>query len=220
MLWKTAGRIADLQNAVSEFSGLEWLAEMDVDDIDLHDLYDEETGRKVKGGRFYILSSNRQATDRLLRLWNRYQANEQLEHGFAKFEKIFACLLTLRRWDIRDRLRDTGILEIWRADYEAKQGTSSYINFEIELHYYRINNEKREQNIQEIQQKIESAGGTIGQNICIDDIAFHAIKARLPVASIGEVVRHDWAGAESSDNFPPVFNSEAVRYFRPNWATY
>ena len=212
---ETSSRIADFQNAVRNVPGLEWLVEMDVDDIDLHDLYDEETGHKVKGGRFYILSSTKQAIDWLLGLWKRYRAGEEIGDRLGKIKELFTYLLTVRRWDIRDRLRDTGILDIWREDYEAKKGTNSYIDFEIELHYYRTSNAKREQNSQEIRQKIESAGGTVGKIICIDDIAFHALKGKLPVASIGEVVRHNWDTAESFNNFPPVFNSEAVRYFRP-----
>ena len=61
---ETFCRIEGVQNAVSSVSGLKWLAEMDVDDIELHDLYDEQAGKQVKGGRFYISSSNKQATEK------------------------------------------------------------------------------------------------------------------------------------------------------------
>ena len=211
---ETAGRIEDLQNAVNRVPGLEWLADMDVDDIELHKLYDQETAPKVKGGRFYILSSNKQATDSLLGLWNQYQAGKKLDTGLGIFKELFTYLLTLRRWNITDRLRDTGILDVWREEYQNKKGSASDMNFEIELHY-RTNEEKRNQNIQEIQRKIENAGGSTGQTICNEDIAFHALKATLPVAGIEQVVQHNWDALEPPDNFLPVFSSEEVRYFRP-----
>ena len=214
LVMETSDQIDGLRNAVTRIHGLEWLAEMDVDDIELHDLYDEQTGKQIKGGRFYILASNRQATDRLLGLWKRHQEGKKLKHGLGKFKKIFTYLLTLRRWDVRDRLRDTGILVAWRKEYEDKKNTISYIDFEIELHY-RANIGRSNQMLREVSQKIESAGGEIKQTIRIDDIAFHALKATLPIAHIEQVVIHNWDTPESSDNFSPVFNSEAVRYFRP-----
>ncbi len=211
---ETSSRIEGVQNVVRRVPGLEWLAEMDVDDIELHDLYDEQAGKQVKGGRFYILSSNKQATDRLLGLWKRYKEGKKPEYGFGKFEKLFQYLLTLRRWDVRDRVRDTGILKEWREEWENKKGTDSYLDFEIELYYHRKNKD-RDKKAQEVRQKIENAGGEIRRPICIDDIAFHALKATLPIASIEQVVTHNWDKAELSNNFLPIFNSEAVRLFRP-----
>ncbi len=211
---ETSNRIEGLQNAVARIEGMEWLAEVDVDDIELHDLYDEETGKKVKGGRFYILSSNKQATDRLLGLWNQYKADTKFVHGLGKFQKVFSYLLTLRRWDVRDRLRDTGILDSWNAEYQLKIGTSSDIEFEIELHYWK-REDKRSSRFQEVVQEVESAGGSVGQSICMEAIAFHALKVTLPVNSIDKVMTHDWELDEPASEISPVFHSESVKYVRP-----
>ena len=214
LVMETSSRIDGLQNAVNKIPGLEWLAEMDVDDIELHDLYDEETGKKVKGGRFYLLSSNKQATDRLLGLWNQCKAGQTPAHGFGKFKEVFQHLITLRRWDIRDRLRDTGILDVWKEEFEIKKGTDSHVDFEIELHYSK-DEIKRNKRLNEIQAKVENAGGNVGQSICMEDIAFHALKASLPIDSIENVIGHNWDAAKPTDEFSPVFDSEAVRHFRP-----
>ena len=211
---ETASRIDGLQNAVKKITGLEWLAEMDVDDIELHDLYDEEKGKKVKGGRFYLLSSNKQATDRLLGLWNQHKEGRTLEHGLGKFKEVFEYLITLRRWNIGDRLRDTGILDAWKEDYQIKKGTDSYVDLEIELHYSE-DEAKRDRHLHEIKKKVENVGGSVGQSICIKYIAFHALKAKLPIGSIENVIEHNWDAAKPSDEFPPIFDSGAVRYFRP-----
>ena len=211
---ETSSQIDGLQNAINKISGLEWLAEMDVEDIELHDLYDEQTGKQIKGGRFYLLSSNKQATDRLLGLWNQCKAGEKPEHGYGKFKEVFQYLITLRCWDIRDRLRDTGILEAWKEEYQIKKGTDSYVDFEIELHYSK-DEMKRKKRLKEIQVEVKNAGGTVGQSICMEEIAFHALKARLPIGSIENVIEHNWDVAKSTDQFPAVFDSQAVRHFRP-----
>lgn len=214
LVMETSSRVEGLQNAVEQVEGLEWMSEVDVDDIELHDLYDEVTGKKVKGGRFYLLSSNKQAVDKLLSLWNRYKAGQRFDHGLGKFKNVFSYLLTLRRWDVRDRLRDTGILDVWKDEYQAKRGTSSDIEFEIELHYWR-SEDKRNRSFQEVVQKIESAGGSVGQFICKEEIAFHALKITLPVNSIDKVMEHDWELGEPASTLSPVFRSESVKYVRP-----
>ena len=214
LVMETSSRIDGLQNAVRQVEGLEWLAEVDVDDIELYNLYDEKTRKKVKGGRFYILSSNRQATDRLLGLWNQYKEDKEFPRGLGRFNKVFPYLLSLRRWNVRDRLRDTGILNRWKEDYQAQEGTSSEIEFEIELHYWR-SEDKRRSSYQEVVQKLESAGGSVGQSICMEDIAFHVLKAKLPVNNIDRIIDHDWGLDEPVSELSPVFHSDSVKYFRP-----
>ena len=214
LVMETSSRSDGLQNAVRKIEGLEWLAEVDVDDVELHELYDEKTGKKVYGGRFYILSSNKQATDRLLGLWQTYRSEKSLPRGYGKFGSIFTYLLTLRRWGLGDRLRETGILELWAQEYQLKKGTNSEITFEIELHFWR-SEDKRRSSLQEVTRKIKSAGGDVGQIICVDEIGFHALKASLPVNSVGSLLDHDWEVGEPPSEVPPIFHSESVRYIRP-----
>ena len=214
LVMETSNRIEGLQNAVLKISGLEWLAEMDVDEIELHNLYDESTGKKVKGGRFYLMSSNQQATDRLLGLWEKYSSGQDLPNGLGNFKNIFSYLITLRRWDVRDRLKDTGILDLWKEEYELKKGTASFLDFEIELHYRKAE-EKRNIKLEDIRQKIENAGGHSGQSLHIEDIAFHGLKAQLPVSSLENMANFDWEIAPQFVGLPPVFDNEAIRYVRP-----
>ena len=223
VLETSSQKIAGLQQAAQEIKGLEWLAELDVDEIELHDLYDEETKQEVKGGRFYLLSSNKQATDRLLRLW-RQSRKGKLERGLGKFNEVFKYLITLREWNLEDRLRDTGILEKWKDEWELKKGTESYISFEIELHYRR-DEKKGDEKFQEIKEEIESMEskegrrGKVGQVIRREEIAFHALKARIPVAGIEDVMDHDWNTGGSDDApstvFHSIFNKTSIKYFRP-----
>lgn len=214
LVMETSGEVGKLQNAVARIQGMEWLAEMDADDIELHDLYDEETAKKVKGGRLYLVSSNRQAADRLLGLWKKYKAGEKPEYGFGTFNKMFECLLTLRRWDVRDRLRDTNIIEKWQEEYELKKGTASNVDFEIELHY-RKNEKKRDEISQKIKEMVEYSGGSVRKSICIEDVAFHALKITLPIESIHSLIEFDWDSENLPTGILPIFHSEEVRHCRP-----
>lgn len=163
-----------------------------------------------------MLASNRTATDRLLSLWKKYRSNEKIDRGLGIFKELFPYLITLRHWDVKDRLIETGILDAWREEYEVKEGTNSYMDFEIELHP-RKNKEVRERNEFSIKQAIENEGGSIGQTFYGENIAFHAIKARLPVDIIERVLQtcnleeHEIFG----DAYPHVFKNQGVKYFRP-----
>ena len=217
LVMETTSRIEGLQKAAQKIEGLECLAEFDVDDIELHDLYDEKTKQKVKGGRFYLLSSNKQATDRLLRLW-RQSRKGKLERGLGKFKEVFEYLITLREWNLEDRLRDTGILEKWKEEWEDKKGTTSDISFEIELHYRR-DETKGGEKFKEIKKIIEGMGGEVGQVIRREEIAFHALKAKIPVRGIESVMGQDWntGGSDGAPStvFHRIFNKTSIKYFRP-----
>lgn len=64
--------IADFRRAVGKVSGLEWLAEADVDlDVDPV-LFDDQDQGTVRG-RLYLLMTNCVAMDQLLSLWGRYE---------------------------------------------------------------------------------------------------------------------------------------------------
>jgi len=87
-------------------------------------------------GRLFLSMSNRQAMEELLSLWRSWdEPGQWFKKGYGKWKEIFKYLKTIRQWDIRDRLRDTGVLGYWEEELEIKKGTASKINFEIELWY-------------------------------------------------------------------------------------
>lgn len=215
LVMETTCKIEGLQRAVERIDGLEWLVEIDVDEIELHDLYDEKTREKVKGGRFYVLSTNKKAIDELFRLWKQYKSGKKPDYGYGKFKVLFDFLITLRYWNAGDRLRETGILEFWRGEYKTKEGTSSYMDFEIELHY-RKDEKARNKSLHSVKRCVENEGGSVGQSVHMEYIAFHAIKARLPVGSVGKVLSA-WSSDfnDISGEYPSVFKDEGIRYIRP-----
>lgn len=215
---ETIGQIEDFQRAVRYIEGLEWLAEIDeeeiepdedfykdckigkshfykkIDDINMKEsshiwesllesgfvnnkgyLTDKEINefeqfvpdeysdhikeildtiqnefrmsrQQVLSGRLFLSMSNRHAMDKLLSLWNQWDSGDKkLPRNYGKWAEIFKQLKTIRKWDIQDRLRDTGIIDFWKEEIALKRGTASKISFEIEL-WYRSSDRKRNTN--------------------------------------------------------------------------
>lgn len=157
-------------------------------------------------GRLYLTMSNKQAIDKLLNLWNQWDAaDKKLPRNYGIWADIFKQIKTIRKWDITDRVRDTGVEDYWKEEIEVKRGTASNIAFEIEL-VYRTQQQKRETAETKLRSLIASEGGTVITTCNIDKIHYHAIKVELPVESIAKVI---------SKEYEDIFLCDDVMYFRP-----
>ncbi len=279
LVLETVGKIEDFERAVRAIKGLEWLAEIDTDDIEpdndyyrkakikkdffveridginnaqsskifdafienklidtdgyllaeqvqnfeshipqefleykdkivkcLMDSVSESEKRKISG-RLFLSMSNRQAVEQLLNLWKSWDKQEKkFKRGTTKWRDIFLHLKTLRRWDIEDRFKDTGIENFWQEELEIKKGTASKIIFEIEL-WYQENESKRAQSHAIIEQLILQENGEIITSCIINEIRFHAIKAALPPNSIEKILNH---------RDTKLLSNNYIMFFRPS----
>jgi len=166
-----------------------------------------ENKDKEISGRLYLSMSNKHAMKQVISLWNQWDSRDKkLPRGFGIWTEIFKCLKSVRRWDIQDRLRETGIIEYWQEELKIKEGTASKIPFEIEL-WYKKDNDKKRRDIQEKLEKLISEGnGNVIASCTINEIHFHAIRAELPPDSIKEVINSEYTR---------VFRSNDVMFFRP-----
>lgn len=158
-------------------------------------------------GRFFLCMSNRQAMNNLLSLWRKWDSEKKkLEHNFGKWAEIFKYLKTLRKWDISDRINETGILKYWEEELEIKKGTASFIPFEIEL-WYRRSVEKRKDVEARLIALIKAENGKVISTCTIEEINFHGIKAELPPDKIERALNSE---------FISLFKSNDVMFFRPS----
>ena len=157
-------------------------------------------------GRLFLSMSNRQAIDKLLSLWNQWDADDKkLPWSYGKWTVIFRQIKTIRKWDTQDRLRDTGIIDYWKEEIGLKRGTASRIIFEIEL-WYRNSPDQRKEIENKVRGLILAENGNIITTCTIKEIRFHAIKAKLPPESIEKVLKSEYT---------KVFTSNDVMFFRP-----
>ena len=211
-----AGRIDDFKRAI-EAAGLKWLGEWDIDDIepdeDFYELNDakERTDKLVKG-RLFISLSNEAGLRKLLSLWEQWKNKQKLRRGKTKWRDVFNQTVQIRRWGIKEVLRETGMLGRWQ-DLLDPITPAQPIRFQIEL-FYRGSARKRAQSAREVTKLLKAADGrTLGSFIDLPEIAFHAVKAELPAERIRQLL--DDLRSDAHDTNIQIFKFPGIMYCRP-----
>jgi len=211
-----AGSVNEFRQAV-EAIGLEWLGEWDVDDIPPDEDFFEvntkgERANKAVKGRMFLSLSNEAGMRQLLSLWEQWKNNQALPMGKTKWRDVFNQTVQIRRWGIEETLRETGMLGRWRDALDPNNSEES-IHCQIEL-FYRKSEDRRRQSERNIAALLEAAGGrALSSFIDMPEIAFHAVKAELPVERIRQLL-YD-LDSEAHDTDIQLFKFHGVMYFRP-----
>jgi hypothetical protein len=109
----------------------------------------------------------------------------QFERGLTKFRDVFLHMKSIRRWDVQDRLLETGVIDIWHKDLECDG--DRVIPFEAEL-WFRGSDELRAVSANQVTNLVQQAGGRILNQLVIEDIAYHGLLAELPANAIRAIV--------------------------------
>jgi len=140
-------------------------------------------------------------------MWRRYTDQEdpkqKFDGGLTKFRDVFLRLKDIRRWDVKDRLLETGVIDAWKEDLEHDGGR--LIRFEVEL-WFRNSEEKRSQSSAIVASLIQQLGGHVLAESLHEGIAYHGILAELPANAIQAVV--DNPNTE-------LVKCDSVMFFRP-----
>jgi len=203
---ETIGNIENFANAVKQIPGLEWMGELEEDNvIPDSDFYDITSPEKKINGRLYLVMTNQQALTQMLSLWNRYKENSSMtfNRGLTRFRYLFQYLKDIRYWDVQDRLIDTGVIKAWRKDLEYDG--NRIVCFEIEL-WYRDNEEKRHYSQQVVNDLIQQLGGRVINQCIISEIAYHSLLVELPARAIEEIIAHPDT---------KLTECEGIMFFRP-----
>lgn len=111
---ETVGTVDDFIRAVNTVPGLEWLAEVDADDIPPDDDFFGLTNKgeaqpdKALQRRLYMVITNQEGLEHMISLWEKWRSDEELPKGKRKWKTIFGQLRSVRKWGVQDRLRETG----------------------------------------------------------------------------------------------------------------
>jgi hypothetical protein len=205
---ETVGPVEDFIVAVRNIEGLEWLGEVEEEDIPPDDDFfvaDREGARTEKAirGRVFLVFTNQQALRQILSLWNTWQADQALPWGLGKWGDVFAQLRDVRPWDVRDRLIETGVLHDWSERVEHDE---EVVPCEIEL-WYRNDPRRRMGARERVASLVTGLGGEVLHEATIDEIAYHAILARLPIAAVRPLL--DEAGRDAA-----LVQCEQIQFFR------
>ncbi len=208
LVMETIGSVEDFANAVKRIDGFEWMGEFEIDEIGPdQDFFDEKHPEKELIGRLYMIMTNQRALDEMLSMWRRYtdqdDPKQKFDGGLTKFRDIFLRLKDIRRWEVKDRLLETGVIKAWREDLEHDGGR--LIRFEVEL-WFRNSEEKRRQNSAIVTNLIQQLGGQVLSESLHEGIAYHGMLAELPANAIQAVV--DNPNTE-------LVKCDSVMFFRP-----
>ena len=203
---ETIGSIDNFAKAIKRIDGLEWMGEIETDEIEPDvDYYDEDDKNRDLSGRLYLIMTNQRALSEIISLWNRYQndPNMEFQRGLTRFRDVFLCIKDIRRWGVQDRIDETGILDAWRDDLRHNEDRP--IRFEIEL-WFRGTDNKRQEVRGQINQLIAQLGGRVSGDCIITDIAYHALLAEIPANAAQQIIEH-----------PDIdlIKCDSVMFFRP-----
>lgn len=200
-----------LENFISitrNTEGLEWLAEFGEEvDSDEYFYNVDETGKKLDTkikNKLFVTMANQQAINELIRCWNIYKENPSVkfDRGKSKLKDIFKNLYDIRRWNTKDRLENSFLLENWQLKKE--QGYTD-LSLEVEL-WYRNDPRKRSIAQETVVAEIKKLGGKIIQTSIIPEIRYHALLASVPAKVFEKLQHHEDIS---------LLKCDEVMYFNP-----
>ncbi len=197
--------------------GLEWMGEWDIDDIepdeDFYVLTEDKKDMKKLKRQLFVSFFDQKGKEKLLSLWEQWKENEQFARGEKKWKHVFTKAYDIRQWGIKETLRETGMIDRWKALIDPVNEEES-ITFQIDL-FYRKNEEKRKKNERDIENLLKDIGGKkLGPFIDMPYIAFHAVKAELPAKKIKDLLQKIEPQQQSELDIQ-LFTFPGIMYFRP-----
>ena len=191
LVFEVRGSIATFAKAIAKVPGLELIDEEELPS-------DEDTAPVA-----YLLVPDTRALRQIESLWRTWASGRDLPDGHTPWRDVFACLRDLRPWGPGDRVQpfDATLLEeeiFGKADDEQ-------IPLEVEI-VFRPSTEAATANETNVVRAITAYGGAVVSRVRLDDIAYHAILARLPVSAIRAIIEHSPAS---------LAGIEQVMYIRP-----
>lgn len=206
---ETIGTVQGFIRAVEKIPGMEWLSEIEEEEIPPDDdffVLDDNSERrpdKPLRGRLFMIFTNQDALRQMLSLWTSWQADQTLPYGLGRWRTLFEQLRDVRSWGIRDRLLETGVLDDWQERVEHGQ---EVVPCEIEL-WYRERPEQRFATSERVASLVVAQGGEVLNEAIIEEIAYHALVARIPIGAIRPLLEQVGTDAE-------LVQCEQVQFFR------
>ena len=155
---ETVGPIGNFVKAVKRIEGLEWLGELEHDDIEPeHGFEDENDPEKPLKSQLFLVMTDQRAQAEILSLYKRWDKDRDtaFPRGLAPLKHAFEYLHIIRPWAVEDRIKETGVLQDWE---ERLRYDEQAIPFEVEL-WYRDRRERRQQAELQLRSIIESLEG-------------------------------------------------------------
>lgn len=192
LVFEVADSVTNFAIAVKN-AGMEWLLDGDTQfdsDDEFFQVKEDGTPKGSKmPAKLYLTMTNQRAMQQMLSLWKIYsEGGTQYPSGVTAFRDVFAQLKDIRRWDVRDRFEETGVIEVWN---EILQSSPATIKFEIEL-WYRDSQQKRNAVQSAILNILSRYNGYLVRSSIYEEIGFHGLIVECPAQEIQRMLdNHD-----------------------------
>lgn len=187
-----AGSVDNFLRACQSVKGLEFLADLQEDQVDAdEDFYfqdQDEVSDDVVPQSLYMVMSNAEAVAELVRLFELWQQDQTVTfaRGLNPLKQVFELLRGIRRWGPEDRVRETGLLKDWEDSVSAVGNTGS-ARVEVEL-WFRAEVDRRTAAEATVTRLILATGGQVVRTSVISDIQFHGVLADIPYNQVRTVL--------------------------------
>jgi len=218
LVFEVAGDTKSFYKAVKKFGiDAEWIFDIPQEFDTSDDFYITKKGeepdtvvrdedKSVMGGRVYCVMSNTLAMKEMLSLWERYSKDKSTHfpNRLTGLRDVFDNLLDISFWGYKQRVEETGILEIWRE--ELSDSSLGDVKCEFEL-FFRKALHKRLNCEQELTSVIEALGGTVLGSSVIPEINYHAVLASIPRNVAESII--------NGNRDVSIATAEQIMFFRP-----
>ena len=207
---ETVGTVDEFIRAVEAVPGMEWLAEVEAEEIPPDDDFfaltrdGEARPDKALRGRVFMVFTNQTALQQMISLWNEWQSDRRLPRGLGKWKILFQQLRDVRHWGVRDRLQETGVLDDWQDRIEHGR---EVVPCEIELWHRREPEPRRIARRNRVVDLVEGMAGRLITEAHIEEIAYHALLVHLPVVQVRPLL-------ESIESDIELVQCEQIQFFR------
>ena len=207
VVFETVGSVESFRTAIRHTPGMNFLADWAEEDIPPDEdfyLEDEKKREEHLSGRLYLVMSNQHAIEQMLSLWNRYQrdSKEKFDRGLNAWKALFVQLRDVRRWGVKDRLEETGILQDWE---EQVASHTELVRFEAEL-WCKETEQLRDRTFEGFRQIVEEENGQCIAQSYIPEISYHGILVEAPLEAINPILKQ---------RETKLVRAEEVMFFRP-----
>ncbi|MGE0823084.1 MAG: S8 family peptidase [Candidatus Binatia bacterium] len=207
IVFETVGAVENFLTAIRHTVGMSWLADWAEEEIPPdEDFYLEDMKKRDENlsGRLYLVMSNQKAIEQMLSLWEQYKAdpNVKFDRGLSAWKTLFAHLRDVRRWGVRDRLEETGILGDWQ---ERIAHHVDPIRFEVEL-WCQETEEQQRHAFEVFRRIVEEENGRCVIQSVIPEIAYHGVLIEAPASTIVPILEQQET---------KLVRANEVMFFRP-----
>lgn len=205
VVFETVGAVDDFISSAERLPGLEWLAGMIETQIKPDsDFYLSADPAKPVGGKLFLMGSNRQSLDEVVRLWELYKEapSGSLGNGLNAWKGLFQHLKDVRFWGPQDRL-DQSLRQAWQ--FRLENGATS-LRFEIEAWCFGSTT-KNASSSAEVRALVAELGGRVLDEQLIPDIAYLGFLVDLPALGVQQLL--------DATTPAPLLKSERVMFLRP-----